>query len=95
MKILGFQELHEDVYQGSTLFTDCNRSVLAASECVIKAVRKGLLSGQGAGTEIGALSVDDIPARKRGVTIFKSVGLAVQDLVFSREAIRRWVAVSR
>lgn len=92
---LGFQELHEDVYQGSALFTDCNRSVFAASECVIKAVRKGLLSGQGAGTEIGTLSVDDMPARDRGVTIFKSVGLAVQDLVFSREAIRRWVAASR
>jgi hypothetical protein len=29
------------------------------------------------------------------VTIFKSVGLAVQDLVFSREAIRQWVSASR
>jgi len=92
---LGFQELHEDVYQSSALFTDCSRSVFAASECVIKAVRKGLLSGQGVGTEIGTLSVDDIPAHEQGVTIFKSVGLAVQDLVFSREAIRRWVAASR
>ncbi|WBM06130.1 ornithine cyclodeaminase family protein [Pseudomonas aeruginosa] len=92
---LGFQELHEDMYQDSTLFTDCNRSVLAASECVIKAVRKGLLSGQKIGTEIGTLSVDAILARERGVTIFKSVGLAVQDLVFSREVVRRWATASR
>lgn len=91
---LGFQELHEDMYQGSALFTDCNRSVLAASECVIKAVHKGLLSGQGVGTEIGTLSADDVLAHEQGVTIFKSVGLAVQDLVFSREVIRLWVAAS-
>lgn len=92
---LGFQELHEDIYQDSTLFTDCNRSVLAASECVIKAVRKGLLSGQGVGTEIGTLSANAIPACERGVTIFKSVGLAVQDLVFSREVVRRWATAPR
>lgn len=92
---LGFQELHEDVYQGSALFTDCNRSVFSASECTIKAVNKGFLSGEGAGTEIGTLSTDDPQAHKQGVTIFKSVGLAVQDLVFSREVIRQWVAASR
>lgn len=92
---LGFQELHEDLYQGSALFTDCNRSVFAASECVIKAVSKGLLSGQGAGTEIGTLCADDALTHEHGVTIFKSVGLAVQDLVFSREVIRQWVAASR
>lgn len=92
---LGFQELHEDMYQGSTLFTDCNRAVLAAAECVIKAVHKGLLPGQEAGTEIGTLYADDARAHEQGVTIFKSVGLAVQDLVFSREAIRRWAAASR
>lgn len=77
------------------MFTDCNQSVLAASECVIKAVHKGLLSGQGAGTEIGTLCADDTRAQQQSVTIFKSVGLAVQDLVFSREAIRQWVAASR
>jgi ornithine cyclodeaminase len=92
---LGFQELHEDIYRGSALFTDSNRSVLYASECVIKAVRKGLLPGPGVGIEIGTLSVDAIPVRERGVTIFKSVGLAVQDLVFSREVVRRWVAAPR
>ncbi|WP_223146084.1 ornithine cyclodeaminase family protein [Iodobacter fluviatilis] len=91
---LGFQELHEDIYQNSALFTDCNQSVLAASECVIKAVQKGLLPSQGVGTEIGTLSVDSMPTHQPGVSIFKSVGLAVQDLVFSREVIRRWVAAS-
>lgn len=95
---LGFQELHEDMYQSSTLFTDCNRSVLAASECVIKAVQKGFLSGQYVGTEIGTLCANDVKGQalghSQGVTIFKSVGLAVQDLVFSRDVIRRWVAAS-
>ncbi|CAN7735541.1 ornithine cyclodeaminase family protein [Caballeronia sp. LjRoot31] len=90
---LGFQELHADMYQGSALFTDCNRSVLAASDCVIKAVSQGLLSSDGPGTEIG--TADAALAHEHGVTIFKSVGLAVQDLVFSREAIRQWVAASR
>jgi ornithine cyclodeaminase len=90
----GFQELHEDVYQGCALFTDCNRSVFAASECVIKAVTKGLLPGDGAGTEIGTFCAGEVLAREPGVTIFKSVGLAVQDLVFSREVVRQWVAAS-
>ncbi|QKE62704.1 ornithine cyclodeaminase family protein [Aquipseudomonas campi] len=92
---LGFQELHEDIYQGSALFTDSNPAVLAAAECVIKAVHKGLLSGEEVGMEIGTLSADDVRAQGPGVTIFKSVGLAVQDLVFSREVIRQWVATSR
>lgn len=91
---LGFQELHEDMYQGSALFTDCNRSVLAASECVIKAVHKGFLPGQEVGTEIGTICVEDEWSQEQGVTIFKSVGLAVQDLVFSREVIRQWIAAS-
>ncbi|MGF6149682.1 ornithine cyclodeaminase family protein [Pseudomonas fluorescens] len=91
----GFQELHEDVYQGAALFTDCNRSVFAASECVMKAVIKGLLPDQEAGTEIGTVSANRVLAHKEGVTIFKSVGLAVQDLVFSREVVRQWVAGSR
>ncbi|RMO89994.1 Ornithine cyclodeaminase [Pseudomonas syringae pv. philadelphi] len=88
----GFQELHEDMYQDSTLFTDCNRSVLAASECVIKAVQAGLLAQENAGTEVGTLSRDTRLQKNPGVTIFKSVGLAVQDLVFAREIIRQWVA---
>lgn len=87
---LGFQELHEDIYEQSTLFTDCNRSVLASSECVIKAVQKGLLPTQEVGTEIGTLHARRTLIDEPGVSIFKSVGLAVQDLVFSREAIRRW-----
>ena len=52
---LGFQELHEDMYEHSALFTDCNRSVLASAECVIKAVQKGLLPAPEVGTEIGTL----------------------------------------
>ncbi len=91
---LGFQELHEDVYQDSLLFTDCNQSVLAASECVIKAVNQGVLNPQGVGTEIGAVPTDRRWREEGGVTLFKSVGLAVQDLVFSREVIRQWLASS-
>lgn len=87
---LGFQELHEDVYEHSALFTDCNRSVLASAECVIKAVQKGLLPSQKVGTEIGNLHAGLTPLHEQRLSIFKSVGLAVQDLVFSREAIRRW-----
>ncbi|MBJ7223538.1 MULTISPECIES: ornithine cyclodeaminase family protein [unclassified Brenneria] len=92
---LGFQELHEDMYEHSALFTDCNRSVLASSECVIKAVQKGLLTAQDVGTEIGTVHANRALIDERGVSIFKSVGLAVQDLVFSREAIRRWLSTCR
>lgn len=90
----GFQELHEDMYQDSTLFTDCNRSVLAAPDCVVKATHKGLLSTQGVGIEIGTLCPDDARTHTPGISIFKSVGLAVQDLVFSREVVRQWLAAS-
>lgn len=91
---LGFQELHEDMYTGSRLFTDSNPAVFAASECVIKAVNNGLLPDEEAATEIGTLCLENASALRQGVTLFKSVGLAVQDLVFAREVIRRWVAES-
>ncbi|MHB0774487.1 ornithine cyclodeaminase family protein [Halomonas sp. WWR20] len=92
---LGFQELHEDIYEHSALFTDCNLSVLASSECVIKAVQKGLLPAQEVGIEIGILHANRALISERSVSIFKSVGLAVQDLVFSREAIRRCLSTYR
>lgn len=92
---LGFQELHADVYQGSALFTDCTRSVFAVSECVIKAVQQGLLAGPQAATEIGTLCAADGVVQAGGVSLFKSVGLAVQDLVFSREVIRQWLGAHR
>ncbi|CAD5199966.1 DUF2000 family protein [Pseudomonas sp. FEN] len=89
---IGGQASHEDGGQGCALFMHCNRSVLAVPECVIKAIVKGLLPGEGVDAEICAVCVDDVLAHEAGVTIFKSVGLAEQDLVFSREVARQWVA---
>ncbi|TDB61633.1 Cro/Cl family transcriptional regulator [Photorhabdus khanii subsp. guanajuatensis] len=88
---LGFQELNEDMYSNTTLFTDSNESVLAASQSVIKAREKGILSESATGIEIGTVHAS---LSGQGVTIFQSVGLAVQDMVFSREVIRQLIKMS-
>ncbi|MBS9436919.1 ornithine cyclodeaminase family protein [Photorhabdus noenieputensis] len=91
---LGFQELSEDMYSNTTLFTDSNESVLAASQSVIKAREKGIINGSDIGIEIGTVSQSHSNLCDQGVTIFQSVGLAVQDMVFSREVIRQLIKMS-
>ncbi len=87
----GFQEMSPDVYAGVALYVDSREAVWNASTCLIKAREQGLLSPDCLATEIGELLTegDHNPHSAAPRTLFKSVGLAVQDLVFAR-AIVAW-----
>ncbi len=87
----GFQEFDEGVYDHTRLFTDSNHAVLASAQCVINAVKRGFLPAADVGVEIGSVAQEN-GACGDDITIFRSVGLAVQDMVFARELVRRVIA---
>ncbi|MEM6160960.1 ornithine cyclodeaminase family protein [Erwinia sp. P6884] len=86
---LGFQEIGADIYAGVELFVDSRDAVWNSSSCLLQATQQGFLPKDNMGTEIGELLTSDIlpitlnPQR----SLFKSVGLAVQDLVFARAVV--------
>lgn len=82
-----FQELSADVFQDATLFTDSNEAVLAASAAVQQAVEAGYLKKPDVGTEVGSI-LSTRWNEADGTTVFKSVGLAVQDAVTARYVVR-------
>lgn len=88
---LGFQELAPDIYATTQLYVDSKEAVWNSSTCLIQAKLNGFLDPNNMGTEIGELlvSVKKPEIIKKRRTLFKSVGLAVQDLVFAREIINR------
>jgi len=85
----GFQEVAPDIYTAVNLYLDSREAVWNASSCLLKAKQQGLLLQDASGTEIGTLLTSgdrpDLPVSQR--TLFKSVGLAVQDLVFARAIV--------
>ncbi|WP_073602027.1 ornithine cyclodeaminase family protein [Vibrio aerogenes] len=85
---MGFQELDADVYRVCDYFLDSRNASAAASQCLQQARAKGYLSPEDPGREIGELHPEQ-PLQLTGQrTLFKSIGLAVQDLVFAREIVR-------
>lgn len=88
---LGFQEIAPEVYAEVELYVDSKDAVWNASTCLLQARQQGFLSPDNMGTEIGKLltsgesSITLNPRR----TLFKSVGLAVQDLVFARAVLNQ------
>ena len=85
----GFQELAADVYSNVQLYVDSREAVWNASTCLIQAREKGLIDWENQGTEIGELaqSVSAASPSPEKSTLFKSVGIAVQDLVFARAIV--------
>ncbi|WP_038903919.1 ornithine cyclodeaminase family protein [Dickeya zeae] len=84
-----FQELGSNIYAEVELYVDCKDAVWNSSTCLQQAKQQGFISQDNMGTEIGELLTSEIPptARKLQKTLFKSVGLAVQDLVFARAVV--------
>lgn len=87
----GFQELGSEIYTAVNLYVDSRDAVWNSSTCLLQAKQRGFIPQGHLGTEIGELLTTDVhlkaPALKR--TLFKSVGLAVQDLVFARAVVAR------
>ncbi|WKV52725.1 ornithine cyclodeaminase family protein [Dickeya fangzhongdai] len=87
----GFQELTAEIYATVDLYLDSREAVSAASQCLMEARQRRIIDRDVIGTEIGEL--EDALRWHNGMkrTLFKSVGLAVQDLVFAREVVRKSV----
>ncbi|AHG21709.1 Cro/Cl family transcriptional regulator [Chania multitudinisentens RB-25] len=86
---IGFQEISSELYSHVELYVDYREAVWNASTCLIKAQEQGYLQKDNMGTEIGELLIQKKafiqPQTKR--TLFKSVGIAAQDLVFARAIV--------
>lgn len=89
---LGFRELDSLLFKRADLYTDCNESVLASSQAIIDAVECGYLSAPNIGTEIGDMIGVDWTRSDNHITIFKSVGLAVQDIVVAKSLLAQQVS---
>lgn len=87
----GFQELSPDIYSAVELYVDSRDAVWNASTCLIQAREQGMMGRDCWGTEIGELDGHARPA-SRGSTLFKSVGIAAQDLVFARAVVNTYAA---
>ncbi|AUX93839.1 ornithine cyclodeaminase family protein [Mixta gaviniae] len=86
----GFQEIAPEVYAAVELYVDARQAVWDASSCLQQARDQGLLPQTQRGIELGErLSVGDAPKAAAPRTLFKSVGLAAQDLVFARAIVAR------
>lgn len=76
------QEIDPDIIRSSVLFVDSKESVLKESGDLIKPLSKRLFSADIIKAEIGDLINNKVKGRQsdKEITIFKSVGLGVQDL---------------
>lgn len=85
----GFQEIRPEVYAVVELYVDSREAVWNSSTCMQLAKQQGFLPQDNMGTEIGELLTSDKRQTilKPQRTLFKSVGLAAQDLVFARAVI--------
>ncbi|MDW6094691.1 ornithine cyclodeaminase family protein [Vibrio rhizosphaerae] len=83
---IGFQELDPAIYGAVEHYVDSRESCWNASQCLQQAKEKGYISANHVSQEIGELGAHRLEKRPER-TLFKSVGLAVQDLVFAREVL--------
>lgn len=85
---LEMRELPDDIYVGTSLFVDHRASCFSESGDIIGPVSKGLLPDVSYKGEIGELLAGKIRGRDSDeeITVFKSVGVAVQDLVTAHYA---------
>jgi ornithine cyclodeaminase len=76
------QEIDPQVIKSSSLYVDSRKAVLKESGDLIKPINEGVISVDSIGAEIGDLVNKAVPGRRseHELTLFKSVGLAVQDL---------------
>jgi ornithine cyclodeaminase/alanine dehydrogenase-like protein (mu-crystallin family) len=76
------QEISPEIIKSCRLFVDSRESALKESGDLIKPMKKGIISSTFIRDEIGDLINEDVEGRQSPdeITLFKSVGIAVQDL---------------
>ncbi len=88
-----WRELDTAAVARARLYVDARASALAESGDVLLPIREGAISDSHIVAEIGSVLAGSAPGRGSGeeVTIFKSLGLAVEDLASARFAFDRAV----
>jgi alanine dehydrogenase len=83
------QELDANLLQKALLVVDSRESVLAESGDLIIPIEQGLLGSNSIHAELGEVLLGDLPGRsdENQITVFKSVGLAVQDAIAASTAL--------
>jgi len=76
------RELDSELVAKSMLYTDCRESICNESGDFLFPKQEGLFDDTHIMGEIGEIMIDKVPARKtqEEITLFKSLGLAVEDL---------------
>lgn len=85
------QELPDDMFLNASLFVDHKDSCFSESGDILIPLSKGLLPNENYKGEIGDLITGKIEGRKSDeeITVFKNVGIAIQDLVTAHYAYEK------
>lgn len=85
------QEIDPKIVRKSKLYVDSIESCISESGDIIIPVKDGIISKDHIIGEIGSVILGKAEGRKseKDITIFKSVGIAIQDLVVANEAYQR------
>ena len=85
------QELPDDMFLDSSLFVDHRESCFAETGDILVPLSKGLLPDNNYKGEIGDLITQRIGGRTSysEITVFKSVGIAIQDLITAHYAYQK------
>ncbi len=84
------QELAPGLFSGARLFVDHVPATIEEAGGVIAAVKQGIVRQEDL-VELGRILDGKLPGRRgqEDITVFKSVGLAVQDLCAAEAALQR------
>jgi ornithine cyclodeaminase len=85
------QELPAEIVARATIVVDATEAALAEAGDLIIPLRDGLVTREHFGRELGMVASGAAPGRQSDgeVTLFKSVGNAVQDVVVAKRAVER------
>jgi ornithine cyclodeaminase len=84
------QEVDAGTVKKAALFVDSTEAVLAESGDLIQPIQQGILSPDHIQAELGEVAAGNHPGRTQAgqITLFKSVGVAVQDAISAGWAVR-------
>lgn len=88
------RELAGDLLARATVYTDRMESLVEESGDFRMAAAEGCITASDVAGEIGHVLIGRVPARQDAhqVTVFKSLGLASEDVVAARHVYERWLA---
>lgn len=85
------QEIDHEILKNSRLYVDSFESCIKESGDIIIPVKKGMISEDHIIGEIGSVILGQTEGRKtdKDITVFESVGIAIQDLVVANKAYQK------